>query len=289
MDNQKFNECIRNYLAEVVDYDQFVQLGLPFTNLWKDIGKYLLEPLEEHLKRIKVIYFIPHHILHYLPFHALELNGIPLIKNYGVVYLQSATLLEFYNDRSTKSISCSSIGVYKGNEESFFHKEAKAIAGIYHTTALIDAPKSEILQNMNKDLLHFATHGKYNHQDPMDSEITLNENERLTVREIFGLNLNLDLVTISACESGFNKYHPGDELTGLARAFTYAGARSMVISLWKVYDPSTYEFMLRFYRNMNGGMNKVSALQDAQISLMEYKKYSHPHFWAPFILIGNSK
>jgi CHAT domain-containing protein len=95
------------------------------------------------------------------------------------------------------------------------------------------------------------------------------------------------LVTLSSCESGINKYYSGEELIGFTRAFMYAGTKSIIISLWLIYDPSTYEFMTSFYNNLKKGMSKIVALQKAQIKLLEFKKYSHPYYWAPFVLYGN--
>jgi CHAT domain-containing protein/Tfp pilus assembly protein PilF len=288
-DTKQFDQYIKNFVSEVINHREYVEEGHVVINQWKELGKLLLEPITEHLRDIKNIYFIPHNVLHYIPLHALELDKSPLIKKYGVIFLQNVGLLKYYENIDSQSItSCLAVGLYKGNENSFLYKEANEVAKIYNSKALIDAPKSQIINSITSELLHFATHGKYEHNNPLLSELLVNEKEKMTVKEIFDLKLNAKLVTLSACESGFNKYHPGDELMGLTRAFTYAGAGSLIVSLWNVYDPSTYELMLKFYRNLKKGMTKVSALRDAQIQLMDYKAYSHPYFWAPFILIGNS-
>jgi CHAT domain-containing protein len=101
------------------------------------------------------------------------------------------------------------------------------------------------------------------------------------------MKLTAELVTLSACQTGINKRSPGDELIGLTRAFLYAGAPSVVVSLWLVNSPSTYELMLEFYTQLKNGTDKATALQKAQIKMIEHKKYSDPYFWAPFILVGN--
>ena len=103
------------------------------------------------------------------------------------------------------------------------------------------------------------------------------------------MRLNTELVTLSACETGYNQRSPGDELIGLTRAFLYAGAPSVIVTLWPVYGRSAQKLMLEFYRQLKNGANKATALQKAQIKVMETKKYSHPYFWAPFILVGNWK
>ena len=285
--DKKFDEYINNCFVEVINYDKAVDNNNSFSNKWKDLKQYLLEPIEEYLRDMKFIYFIPHNIIHYIPLHALELSKEPLIKKFGVLYLQNVTLLGFFRNNLQEIQTCTAIGQFKGNEKDFFYREAKEVARIFNSTALIDPPKSELMKFIKSDLLHFATHGQYDRENPLNSQISLNDTEKFTVKEIFGLELNANLVTLSACESGFNKYKVGDELIGLTRALTYAGARSIIVSLWRVSDQSTYELMLSFYRNLKKGMDKVSALQTAQIRLID--DGFHSHFWAPFILIGSWK
>jgi CHAT domain-containing protein len=94
-------------------------------------------------------------------------------------------------------------------------------------------------------------------------------------------------VTLSTSQSGINRTKAGDELLSLTRAFVYAGTPSVIVSLWSVYDPSTKELVLEFYRLLKDGKDKATALQQAQIKIMEKEEYSHPYFWAPFILIGD--
>ena len=111
--------------------------------------------------------------------------------------------------------------------------------------------------------------------------------EILTAKEIFGLNLDTNLVTLSACQTGINSIRPGDELIGLTRAILYAGAPSTLVSLWSVSSESTQELMVIFYKLIKEGKNKVEALQLSMLQTME--KYNHPYYWAPFILIGDWK
>ena len=94
-------------------------------------------------------------------------------------------------------------------------------------------------------------------------------------------------MTFSACQTGINERRPGDELIGLTRALIYSGAASVIVSLWSVYDPSTIELMLEFYKQLKNGKDKATALQQAQIKIMQKEEYSHPYYWAPFILVGD--
>ena len=90
-----------------------------------------------------------------------------------------------------------------------------------------------------------------------------------------------------ACETGLNKRRPGDELIGLTRSLIYAGAPSVVVSLWSVNALSTKELMFEFYRLLKSGIDKATALQEAQKKIMEREEWSHPYYWAPFILVGD--
>jgi CHAT domain-containing protein len=93
------------------------------------------------------------------------------------------------------------------------------------------------------------------------------------------------MVTLSACHTGVNKVFPGDELHGLVRGFLYAGAPSVVASLWAVSDLSTAELMREMYSQLRAGETKRAALRRAQLAIKD--AYGHPYYWAPFVLMGN--
>ena len=108
----------------------------------------------------------------------------------------------------------------------------------------------------------------------------------LQVYEIFNLKLNADLVVLSACRTGLGKEVRGEGVIGLTRAFLYAGASSLTVSLWQVADQSTSDLMIHFYEQMNAGHGKAEALRRAKLKMIEEKRYTHPFYWAPFVLIG---
>src|SRR5262249_28460860 len=110
----------------------------------------------------------------------------------------------------------------------------------------------------------------------------------LTMPEVFDLNLNSDLVVLSACKSGLGEKIRGEGVMGLSRAFLCAGTSSVLVSLWNVYDSSTAEFMENFYRAMQiNHSNHAAALKQARLQMIQSGKYSHPYYWAPFVLIGS--
>jgi CHAT domain-containing protein len=106
----------------------------------------------------------------------------------------------------------------------------------------------------------------------------------LTVNELYSIELNADLVTLSACETGLGKISNGDDIIGLTRGFFYSGTSSVIASLWQVDDDATSYLMVQFYEALQT-KNKRDALRAAQLNTM--KKFSHPYFWAAFYLTGN--
>ncbi len=153
------------------------------------------------------------------------------------------------------------------------------------------------------DVLHFACHGKFEADSPLDSRIDLarsdgqdDEQPHLTVEDVLGLELKATLVTLSACESGLSKIHPGEELVGLTRSFLYAGTPSLLVSLWSVDDESTGMLMEWFYRVLLDSSpetiletrtSKARALQVAQRRLRNTDLFNHPFHWASFVLLGD--
>jgi CHAT domain-containing protein len=149
--------------------------------------------------------------------------------------------------------------------------------------------------------VHFASHAVLDERLPLNSALLLapspgsgdqpSDNGLLQVWEIFeGTPANLDLVTLSACETALGEEFGGEGLLGLTQAFQYAGARSVVASLWSIPDASTSQLMLRFYRYMRAGRSKDEALRAAQIdAIRSAGAYSHPFHWAAFQLFGDRR
>jgi CHAT domain-containing protein len=138
-------------------------------------------------------------------------------------------------------------------------------------------------KGLQSRLIHIATHGRFRQDNPMFSGIRLGD-AYLSLYDLYQLKLNADLVTLSGCATGMNVVTPGDELLGLVRGLLFAGAHSVLLSLWDVHDQSTADFMAFFYRRLQGTNDKASALQGAMIELRE--RYPHPYHWAPFTLTG---
>jgi CHAT domain-containing protein len=146
-------------------------------------------------------------------------------------------------------------------------------------------------------ILHFATHGILDAKRPVLSSLALSEDNDsiesnfLQAHEISKMELNADLVVLSACETGYGKFEQGNGIASLARSFMYAGASSLIVSLWKVNDLSTSKIMGNLYENLANGLPKDEALRLSKQQYMQSAQgiMAHPAFWSPFILMGNSE
>jgi CHAT domain-containing protein/uncharacterized protein HemY len=195
-------------------------------------------------------------------------------------------------------------GVVRGKLGRLIHSgpEARAIAKVFPPgeSKLFLRPKASEenvktgvnLQEYKKIL--FSAHGLLNEEKPQFSAIVLTpgngsqEDGFLQVHEIFNLKMNAELVVLSACQTALGKQVRGEGLIGLTRAFMYAGTPSVVASLWKVSDTSTSVLMPRFFRKLHTtrGVDKADALQQAKRWMIQSGQYSHPFYWAAFVLIG---
>jgi CHAT domain-containing protein/Tfp pilus assembly protein PilF len=144
-------------------------------------------------------------------------------------------------------------------------------------------------------IIHFATHGLLNDEHPELSGIVLSlfdekgepQDGFLRLYDIYNLKLPVDLVVLSACNTGLGKDVRGEGLVGLTRGFMYAGASSVVASLWKVDDEATAELMRYFYGFMlKDGLTPAAALRKAQVTMSQQKRWQSPYYWSGFIIQG---
>jgi CHAT domain-containing protein/tetratricopeptide (TPR) repeat protein len=146
-------------------------------------------------------------------------------------------------------------------------------------------------------VLHFATHGLLDTDRPQFTGLALSlvgdadDDGFLRVNDVFNLRLGSPLVILSACETGLGKENRGEGVIGLTRAFMYAGAPTVGVSLWSVADRSTAELMPDFYKRYLAarGTAPAAALRAAQQQMIAGKRYSAPFYWAPFVLVGDWK
>src|SRR2546423_13496894 len=145
-------------------------------------------------------------------------------------------------------------------------EEIGALASLFPGAVMLtgDRATREILLRVapSARFLHLASHGYFRRDNPMFSFLKLADSQ-LNFYSLLDLKLNAEMVTLSACHTGVNKVFPGDELHGLMRAFLYAGAPTLLVSLWAVNDRSTSELMREVYSQIGNGANKRTALRRA--------------------------
>jgi CHAT domain-containing protein/lipopolysaccharide biosynthesis regulator YciM len=203
---------------------------------------------------------------------------------------------------------------YAGEEVSQLQATLPNLQALFDRAFSLAAVTTE-LGSVN--ILHFATHAVFLTGDPSESFILFGNGEAPTLRDIGTWSLfGIDLVVLSACETGLGGFdNNGEQILGLGYQFQQRGAKAVVASLWRVSDPGTHALMTGFYGGLDQGQTKAEALRAAQVALITDQSvttggplragarptaedgralganalpgYSHPYYWAPFILIGN--
>jgi CHAT domain-containing protein len=280
----------------------------------------LVSPLIPHLGSITNLIIIPHGSLHFVPFQALQtIAGKYLLENYVISYAPSLAVLHYCMTKSNTAPLRLLAGAIGDESVNGFDAlpatavEVSTLGSIYKDEVaddVIGKPFTETFfkaNAQNYSMLHLATHGVFNASQPLHSYLLMHPTDRddglLTIDEIFSLELNSDLVALSACETALGDLSRGDELVGLSRAFIYAGAPAVIVSLWKVDDASTAWLMTRFHKHLSEGKSMAQALTFAQRELLKLPtakgnpngqalkidaaKASQPDHWAPFVLIGD--
>jgi CHAT domain-containing protein len=240
---------------------------------------------------------VPHGALHYLPFAALHDGKAYLPAAHQLRFLPSASVQQYL--RAPRAAQMDSMLVFGnpdlGNPQLDLpaaEEEARKIAGMLPGSRLLtrgvasESAFKEVAPQFR--FLHVAAHGQFRADVPLQSRLALASDKHndgsLTVSEIYGLQLDADLVTLSACETGLNRAMSGDDLIGMTRGFLYAGSSNIIASLWEVDDEATAELMVMFYEKLRAGLGKAQALQEAQQAL--WKKFPEPRYWAAFYLTG---
>jgi CHAT domain-containing protein len=286
-----------------------------------DLYYKLMKPAETDFHSKERILIAPDGSLNYLPFESLlmkkisnssiDFTSLPyLATKFEIEYIPSASVLSALHNNAQKTVSGKkellAIAVPDADAAAdpplpFAKSEVESIAHFFPSndvTLLVGNQATE--ENMKKlelnqyKNLHFASHGLINESRPQLSALVLSssankkEDGYLTMREIFDLKLDADLVVLSACKTGLGSQVRGEGVTGIYRAFLCAGTSSVLVSLWNVSDKSASDLMTSFYRSMEkDGLNKSAALKKARMEMISRKGFSHPYYWSAFVLIGN--
>ena len=246
----------------------------------------LLAPLRPYCHGQRLI-IVPHGPLHFLPFHALKNGEEYLSDSFTVSYAPSASVFFACQEKPASTNTGSLVFGIPDERAPQILEEAQSVAALLpHSSLHIGSEATSSLlreKGPNTGLLHIATHGVYRQDNPMFSGIRLGDGY-LNLFDLYQMRLNANLVALSGCATGMNFVAAGDELLGLQRGLFYAGASTLLLSLWDVHDQSTRELMQLFYREYLRTGEMPSALQHAMQRLREQNP--HPYFWAPFVLVG---
>jgi CHAT domain-containing protein/tetratricopeptide (TPR) repeat protein len=291
----------------------------------------LLKPVRAQLTGKTSLIIIPDGVLWELPFQALQpTRNHFLIEDVAISYAPSLTVLQkMYQTRQKRSIAPANTLLAIGNPIIGAETSARLTAALMDDP-LLPLPEAErqvkLLQKLytpsrskvyigkeageakvkaeagNSRILHLATHGILNDASPMYSQIVLahnqadtNEDGLLEAWEIMNLELNADLVVLSACETARGKLGAGEGMIGLSWALFVAGSPATVVSQWKVESASTTQLMVAFHRNLQTAtgkqslkMTKAEAMRRAALKLLKTPNYKHPFYWAAFVVIGDA-
>jgi len=246
----------------------------------------VLRPLDSLIGDRRLI-VVPQRALHYLPFHALHDGTAYVIERREVSYAPSAAILERTLRTPARSIERALLLGVSDERAPRVRDEVIALGALFPDgTTLLDgaATRDALRERVGKaDLLHLACHGQFRPDNPLFSALRLADGW-LTVRDVYELDLQAELVTLSACETGMSHVAPGDELLGIARGFLSPGTPSLVVSLWTVDDAATLALMTTFYEQLRAGHRPAAALRAAQVLLL--RTQPHPYYWSAFSLIG---
>ena len=307
---RKVNEFHSTLAERHPDYDQ----------LGRELHRLLIATVANELQNISTLCIIPDEFLWTLPFQALTTTrGNYLIEDYSLFYAPSLSVLnEMALRRQQQSMRESLLAfgnpVLRRNEQlkQNLHPLPEAEAEVAAVVAAVRTQMKKVLVGREADektfkalapqyaTIHLATHGLLDNRDPLNSYLLLTKTEgdlendgSLQAREIMNMHLDADLAVLSACETGNGRISPGEGVIGMSWAFFVAGARSVVVSQWRVNSASTSQLMKNFYQALAKqddlrGLNKSQALREASLRLQKDRRFRHPFYWAGFVLVSSN-
>jgi len=246
----------------------------------------LIAPIRSRLNSTHLT-IVPHGVLHYLPFHAFFDGARYLIDSQTISYAPSAAIFALCQEKAPNRRHNPLVMGIPDSLAPQILDEVTQVSKTLSAARLLTGPEAteENLRNLGSrsSLIHIATHGTFRQDNPMFSGVRLSDGY-LSLYDLYQLRIEAELVTLSGCATGVNVVAGGDELLGLIRGLLYAGAHSVLLSLWNVNDRSTSDLMAIFYRSLESGLSKAEAIRCAMCELRE--RLPHPYYWAPFFLSG---
>jgi len=264
--------------------------NLAFRRTARHLWDLLLEPEAPLLRGKKRVCVIPDQELWRVPFHALiDPNDRYVADDTAIFYAPSIAVLS--GSHVGQALSLSLLAVANSSIPEA-RSEVQQIAAIYGSRAHVEvgAREEAVKESAPRyGILHFATHGVFDDGAPLASHLVFagggRDDGRLEAREMMSMQLNAQLVVLSACQTATGRPAPGEGIIGMSWALFVAGCPTMVASEWKVESTSTTAMMVAFHRNIvQRGLSPALALRGAQLDVR--KRYEHPFYWASFVVLG---
>ncbi len=274
--------------------------------LSKSIYTAFLQPLKKELKEDIII--IPHGILSSIPFETLRNEkGEFLLEHHNISYAFSlAVLKEMQKQGRGENQLLGFAPKYSSNLLDFplaplaeNVNELKKLAKVFDDKNIFNGDKARLEifkeQAHTADIIHFAAHADINPEDDDYSYLAFTDasgeedSTLLYLSELYNMDLNAEMIVLSACNTGIGKFQEGEGILSLSRGFAYAGASSVVSTLWDANDASTSKIIQDFYKNLKKGQDKSLALSNAKRTYLSKAKArdKHPMNWAGLVLVGN--
>jgi len=290
---------------KIDEYYQYVsKRPFKYSNKFEvELSELLISPIADHINT-KGIVIIPDGNIQKVPFSSLRLNKKYMYEMYNINYSPSLHVLESLKIRKSKrpenitettlfmaydTHDQNSDAAINGTKQEFLSvstlfksKNVLAMTHPFKTKSIFDK-----LQSQYFSYVHFATHAENNYSFPSLSSLKFTNNKNVYAKDISKINLQSELVVLSACETSNAKTNINEGYLGMPAAFLSAGSDSVLVSLWKVDDTATKELMAQFYdRIMVYGETKAQALSFAQAKIKSIEGWQQPYFWAGWQLVG---
>ncbi|PLZ82809.1 CHAT domain-containing protein, partial [Fischerella thermalis] len=299
---QELEETVEQIQAFLKSPEPNLEQSLPY---YQKVYDWLIRPLQQDLEnsKIKTLVFVLDEKLRNIPMSVLHDGKQYLLQKYAIALTPG---LQLINPKPLTEINIKAITAGISEPREGFEglpqvkQELKQIEdlGVATKSLLNDKFTTKEVQNqiLNSDvsIIHLATHAQFS--SIADDTFILFWDQRMNVKQLGNLLRNntltsrrpIELLVLSACETAI-----GDQRAtlGLAGVAVRSGARSTMATLWSVQDDSTAKFMGHLYSQLERAkktkINKAQALQQAQLALLNDQQYSNPHYWAPFVVVGN--
>jgi CHAT domain-containing protein/tetratricopeptide (TPR) repeat protein len=283
---------------QVFDYRRRIQNLDPLEAQSRELHRVLIAPVEALIRGGRHLGIVPHGALHYLSFATLAGPDAFLIDEVPLFSLPSASVLPYTLARRRREASRRVLAIGNPRQDRpglalpFAEHEVGTIRwNLPGVTVLTGdrATESWVRRHASEfGIIHLAAHGEFDPINPLFSAVKLardaEHDGEVQAAEIFGLELNADLVVLSACQTAVGRVTRGDDVIGLGRAFFYAGTHALVATLWRVNDAATAMLMKQFYREYRE-RDKAASLRAAMLHVKQ--RHPHPGYWGAFVLAGD--